>query len=773
MKRSKRILISLLVALMLVTSVPLSGLVGLELPSGTDLFSQKASALNVKSELDSFISKYPNGSRWTGTFDGSIQCHGFGRMVMYNIFGKNSSGGYRSWNYAGVSSSGMKSLGSITNFSYSNVQSLLNSAKCGDILQFNTTKQHTMVVYSVESDGVYVYDCNWDNNCGISLRKCSFGAWSGRNSSKLTLLRADNYPETDYTLSFNANGGSGSMSSITAKYEEYFMLPANSFTNDGYDFAGWYLKRNDDDKWFVSSVGWKNEWEIPYDGHEKSEYPNQWYNSVDWSWINGNDSATSFTFYAIWKPKTYTIGFNSNGGEGNTVSISSKYKEYFTLPANSFKKAGYNFDGWNLKRNDDGKWFVSSIGWKNEWEIPFNGNGKSFYPNQWHSWVDYSWINGNENATNFTFYATWTPKTYTINFDANGGSGSMASITKVYGDARSELPKSTFTRAGYEFAGWNLKRNTDSKWFVSNIGWKNESDIPFEGNEKNVYMDQWNCFVDYSWISGNENATDFTLYAVWIPKTYTINFDANGGSGSMASITNVYCDDESKLQKNTFTKAGYEFAGWNLKRNSDEKWFVPNIGWLNEWEIPKDGNDKLVYPDEWHYWVDSSWISGNENATDFTFYAVWEKVQTHTHSYTSTVTKPATCSEVGIKTFKCTCGDSYTQQIAKLPHTDKIITGHKPACSEVGLTDGKVCSVCGLTIQTQEIIPATGKHVDGNKDGICDECGIETDSNDNTKENCSCICHKGGFSGFIYKIIRVFWKLFKINPTCDCGVAHY
>lgn len=38
---------------------------------------------------------------------------------------------------------------------------------------------------------------------------------------------------------------------------------------------------------------------------------------------------------------------------------------------------------------------------------------------------------------------------------------------------------------------------------------------------------------------------------------------------------------------------------------------------------------------------------------------------------------------------------------------------------------------------------------------------------------CNHMCHKSGFMGFIWKILRFFYKLFKINPVCDCGVRHY
>lgn len=41
---------------------------------------------------------------------------------------------------------------------------------------------------------------------------------------------------------------------------------------------------------------------------------------------------------------------------------------------------------------------------------------------------------------------------------------------------------------------------------------------------------------------------------------------------------------------------------------------------------------------------------------------------THTHSYTSSVTKNPTCTEEGVRTYSCTCGDSYTESIAKTGH---------------------------------------------------------------------------------------------------------
>lgn len=42
----------------------------------------------------------------------------------------------------------------------------------------------------------------------------------------------------------------------------------------------------------------------------------------------------------------------------------------------------------------------------------------------------------------------------------------------------------------------------------------------------------------------------------------------------------------------------------------------------------------------------------------------------HTHDYVSQITTPATCTDVGLKTYTCTCGDSYTEEITALGHSE-------------------------------------------------------------------------------------------------------
>ncbi|MBQ3135871.1 MAG: leucine-rich repeat domain-containing protein [Clostridia bacterium] len=55
-----------------------------------------------------------------------------------------------------------------------------------------------------------------------------------------------------------------------------------------------------------------------------------------------------------------------------------------------------------------------------------------------------------------------------------------------------------------------------------------------------------------------------------------------------------------------------------------------------------------------------------------------------------------------------------------------------------------------------------------------DEPTTEPDEpNEPDTSDCTHMCHKSGFMGFIWKIVQFFWKLFKINPVCECGMAHY
>lgn len=173
-----------------------------------------------------------------------------------------------------------------------------------------------------------------------------------------------------------------------------------------------------------------------------------------------------------------------------------------------------------------------------------------------------------------------------------------------------------------------------------------------------------------------------------------------------------------------------------------DKYVIRNIYLERDGEISQPGqNVQVAIPVPADYDIDKCavfWITEdgelkNQNAvykdgymiftTDhFSYYAL---IEIHTHSHKETEKLPATCTQNGYTLFTCECGDSYTQA--------EFASGHN-------FDSNMTCRVCLY----------------------------------NAAENCECLCHTTNqFIAFIYRIINFFWKLFRINPICECGAMHY
>lgn len=131
-----------------------------------------------------------------------------------------------------------------------------------------------------------------------------------------------------------------------------------------------------------------------------------------------------------------------------------------------------------------------------------------------------------------TMYASTTftiPKlaTYTISYNANGGSSAPASHSKYYGE-NITLSDTKPKREGYSFLGWATSAS-DSVAYAAGATY-----------------------------SGNAN---LTLYAKWQANTYTVSYNANGGSGAPANQTKTY-GTALTLSSTKPTRANYTFLGW-------------------------------------------------------------------------------------------------------------------------------------------------------------------------------------------------------------------
>lgn len=125
--------------------------------------------------------------------------------------------------------------------------------------------------------------------------------------------------------------------------------------------------------------------------------------------------------------------------------------------------------------------------------------------------------------------ATISPKTsYAITYNANGGSGTPGAQTKWHGESIT-LSSTKPTRTGYTFQGWGTSASDTS--------------------------------VDYqSGASYTANAA-LNLYAIWKVNTYTVTYNANGGSGAPANQTKTY-GKILTLSTSKPTRTNYTFKGW-------------------------------------------------------------------------------------------------------------------------------------------------------------------------------------------------------------------
>lgn len=201
--------------------------------------------------------------------------------------------------------------------------------------------------------------------------------------------------------------------------------------------------------------------------------------------------------YAKWTPTSGSnVTFNANGGTGSmsTQNASSPTN----LSSNTFTRTGYTFTGWNTASN---------------------GSGTAYTNNQSYDF-----------SADLTLFAQWSANNNTLSFNANGGTGTMASQT-IATDATTTLNSNAFSRAGYTFAGW-----------ATSAG----GAVAFTNGA--------------SYTMGTSNAT---LFAVWNANTYTVTFNGNGSDGGLMANQNYVTGATANLTANAFTRTGYTFSGWN------------------------------------------------------------------------------------------------------------------------------------------------------------------------------------------------------------------
>jgi hypothetical protein len=187
-------------------------------------------------------------------------------------------------------------------------------------------------------------------------------------------------------------------------------------------------------------------------------------------------------------PAKYTVKFDANGGTGAMDPIADINGGAYVIPECTFTAP-------------EGKLFKG-----------------------WATAADGEVIDGEATLVkDTTFYAIWDFVTYTVSFNRNGGSGKMFDAEGIVGEYT--LPEPTYAAPeGKVFKGWATTENGEVVGATYNV------------------------------------TADTTFYAIWGDPSYSVTFDANGGSGEMAAAE---ASGEYTLPECGFTAPeGKKFKGW-------------------------------------------------------------------------------------------------------------------------------------------------------------------------------------------------------------------
>ena len=441
-----------------------------------------------------------------------------------------------------------------------------------------------------ENPSTYTIESN-----DISLNKptkfgYTFAGWTGTELTakveNVTIAKGStgnreytaNWTPSDYTITYNLNGGTATENPDTYTIESDD-INLNKPTKFGYTFTGWTgTELTDKTEDVLIAKGSKGNREytanwtptvftITYQGltqEEETALNNPTEYTIETQAITLNnpqdrrDSDNDLTerfvgwrenvsvstnitipaelenkiYEAVWvevDPDVYTVTYNLNGGTVSTENRTS-FTKYDTFTLNNPSKRGYTFSGW-----------TGSNGTTPETTVTVSTGTRE----------------------NLSYEANWTEDRYTITYNLDGGN---AEDPREYTVNSNDITLNNPTKTGYTFTGWTGTDLTEKTMDVT---------IPTNS-------------------VGNREYT-----ANWQANTYTVIFDRNTGSGSMANQTMTY-DVEANLNTNEFTKTGYTFAGWNTASNAtgthyDDKQEVKNLDVDGEvtlyaqWKIiPKD-----------------------------------------------------------------------------------------------------------------------------------------------------------------------------------------
>ena len=372
---------------------------------------------------------------------------------------------------------------------------------------------------SISKDGYTIVGWNIDSSAGSSIWKA--------NTSKDIDGSNTYYPIIKSRVNIKLNANDGSVTKETSKGGTYTTDSSGIISRNGKNIfhtinygekmnSSGLANYNNKDYLYITkngSIVTKNkEWiclsGCTTSGKVYSQY--EAYSSDDF--CDAKEKSCTVVLGVNWKNENYTLTYDNNGGSGCTSKSMNYGDEYGTLCTPS--KRGYAFVGWfdNNYKNSPLNYYADTYSdLKNAFGYDANRLYKHYFEyglKEGRRISQYISSDIYNTEGNKTIYAGWKGVVYRINYNANGGTGTMESNNAEFG-TNVTIKNNGFTRDGYTFAGWTTKSNgTDDGY-----GWTGWSGT-------------WNYADGQYGIAENK----LVLYARWKKNKVYIKLDANGGS---------------------------------------------------------------------------------------------------------------------------------------------------------------------------------------------------------------------------------------------------
>lgn len=408
---------------------------------------------------------------------------------------------------------------------------------------------------SISKDGYTIVGWNTDSSASSSIWKA--------NTSKDIDGSNTYYPIIKSRVNIKLNANGGSVTKETSKGGTYTTDSSGIISRNGKNIfhtinygekmnSSGLANYNNKDYLYITrndAIVTKNkEWiclsGCTTSGKVYSQY--EAYSSDDF--CDAKDKSCTVVLGVNWKTKNYTLLYDNNGGSGCTSKSITYGEEYGTLCTPS--RSGYAFVGWfdsNYKDSPLNYYADTYSDLKNAFGYDANLLYKHYFEYGLKEGRRISqYISSDKYNTegNKTIYAGWKSVVYKINYNANGGSGTMESDNAEFG-TNVTIRSNGFTRDGYTFAGWTTKSNgTDDGY-----GWTGWSGT-------------WNYADGQYGIAENK----LVLYARWEKNAYTISYNANGGSNAPGNQSKIE-NKSISLSSSKPTRTGYTFVNWNTKKD--------------------------------------------------------------------------------------------------------------------------------------------------------------------------------------------------------------